>query len=58
MAPDFEYFIYFKPMEVIGHSIKEFVLINLLLVILLYLIFYKVIKNDFMSNLPKGINQR
>ena len=57
MAPDFEYFIYFKPMEVIGHRIKGFVLINLPLVILLYLIFYKVIKNDFISNLPKGINQ-
>lgn len=57
MAPDFEYFIYFKPMEVIGHSIKGFVLIDLPLVILLYLIFYKVIKNDFILNLPKGINQ-
>ncbi len=57
MAPDFEYFIYFKPMEVIGHSIKGFVLINLPLVVLLYLIFYKFIKNDLISNLPKGINE-
>ncbi len=24
MAPDFEYFIHFKPMSVIGHSIKGF----------------------------------
>ncbi|WP_352419195.1 DUF4184 family protein [Proteiniborus sp.] len=57
MAPDYEYFIYFKPIGVIGHSIKGFLLINLPLVILLYLIFYKVIKNDLISNLPRGINQ-
>jgi hypothetical protein len=57
MAPDFEYFIYFKPIGVIGHSIKGFLLINLPLVALLYLIFYKVVKNDFISNLPRGINQ-
>ncbi|SHI19977.1 DUF4184 family protein [Sporanaerobacter acetigenes] len=57
MAPDFEYFIHFKPMSVIGHSIKGFLLINLPLVILLYFIFYKVIKNDFISNLPRRINQ-
>lgn len=57
MAPDFEYFIHFKPMGVISHSIKGFLLINLPLVILLYLIFYKFIKNDLISNLPRRINQ-
>lgn len=57
MAPDFEYFILFKPKEVIGHSIKGFLFVNLPLVILLYLIFYKVIKSDLISNFPRGINQ-
>ncbi len=58
MAPDFEYFLYFKPKSVIGHSIVGMFSINLILSFVLYILFYSFIKNKFILNLPKVISDR
>lgn len=57
MAPDFEYFIHCKPVSIIGHTVKGFLLINLPLTIVLYFVFYKIIKNKLIPNFPKKFNQ-
>lgn len=44
MAPDFEYFLYFRPKSVIGHSIMGMFSINLILSFVVYILFYSFIK--------------
>lgn len=52
MAPDFEYFIHFRPYQVYGHTILGQIFYNLPLVIIVYLVFNMLIKEPLIINLP------
>jgi len=58
MAPDFEYFIHFKPYQVYGHTLLGFLIYNLPMVILVSFIFHKLIKPSLISNLPEWLTNR
>jgi hypothetical protein len=58
MAPDFEYFISFRPVGVIGHQLKGFFLMNLPLAILLYLIWHFIVKRPLLTHSPAFIGER
>lgn len=53
MAPDFEYFIHFKPYQVYGHTVLGLMFYNLPLVLLVYIIIKLLIKQSLILNLPK-----
>lgn len=53
MAPDFEYFLHFRPYGVIGHTWLGFLYLNLPLVFLLAYIYHYILKKPFITNLPK-----
>ena len=55
MAPDFEYFIRFKPQRVVGHSFAGFVYYNLPLVFLAALLWHYVVKKPLILSLPTPI---
>jgi hypothetical protein len=57
MAPDFEYFIRFKPMGTVGHTIGGFFYFNLPLCLIMAYIFHYIIKKPFILNLPKPIDR-
>ena len=57
MAPDFEYFLAFKPYSKIGHSIIGMFTINIILSFLVYL-YYIRYKNVFIVNLPNIFSNR
>ncbi|MFC4075985.1 DUF4184 family protein [Salinithrix halophila] len=57
MAPDLEYFLHFKPHGVIGHTLLGFFYLNFPLVILLAWIFHRVIKEPFITHLPRPFSQ-
>ncbi|QZY55065.1 DUF4184 family protein [Crassaminicella profunda] len=57
MAPDFEYFIRFKPMGTVGHTIGGFFYFNLPLCLIMAYIFHYIIKKPFILNLPKPMDQ-
>ncbi|NLD46038.1 MAG: DUF4184 family protein [Clostridiaceae bacterium] len=52
IAPDFEYFIRFKPEAVIGHDLTGFFLLNLPLCIFVAFLFHKLIKKPLILCLP------
>ncbi|MBN2652271.1 MAG: DUF4184 family protein [Spirochaetales bacterium] len=52
MAPDFEYFIHFKPYQIHGHTILGQVYYNLPLVILLSFIYHHILKESMIIHLP------
>ncbi|QXM07012.1 DUF4184 family protein [Crassaminicella indica] len=56
MAPDFEYFLRFKPMGTIGHTIGGFFYFNLPLCFIIAYIFHYIVKKPFIFNLPKPID--
>jgi len=58
MAPDFEYFIHFKPYQVYGHTLLGFLIYNLPMVILVSFIFHKSIKPSVIPNLPEWLANR
>ncbi|MEW4204397.1 DUF4184 family protein [Bacillus thuringiensis] len=53
MAPDFEYFLHFRPYGVIGHKWLGFLYLNLPLVFLLAYIYHYILKKPFITHLPK-----
>lgn len=58
MAPDFEYFIHFKPFQVVGHTIMGQFYFNLPLIFLVTFIFHNLIKEALVSNLPSPYCKR
>ena len=53
MAPDFEYFIHFKPYQLHGHTILGQLYYNLPIVILVAVLWHYLIKEQIIINLPK-----
>lgn len=53
MAPDFEYFLHFRPYRTIGHSFLGQLYFNLPLILILALVFHYIIKEPMITNLPK-----
>lgn len=57
IAPDFEYFIKFKPEALIGHGLTGFLLLNLPLCIVFAFLFHRVIKKPLITCLPKPFDK-
>lgn len=55
MAPDFMYFILFSPSNNFGHTLLGAVVLNMPLCFLLNELYYKVLRNAFIINLPEGL---
>lgn len=53
MAPDFEYFLHFRPYGVIGHTWLGFLYLNLPLVFLLAYMYHYILKKPFITHLLK-----
>ncbi|MBF8983399.1 DUF4184 family protein [Lutibacter sp. B2] len=58
MAPDFEYFIRFKPVGLIGHTFLGFFYFNLPLCFLVAYLFHYIVKRSFILNMPQCISKR
>jgi len=58
MAPDFEYFIHFKPYQVYGHTMLGLLIYNLPIVIVLSILFHKLIRTSLIPNLPEWLANR
>ncbi|MCG7407243.1 DUF4184 family protein [Paenibacillus sp. ACRRX] len=56
MAPDFEYFIYFAPHGLIGHSWSGFLYFNLPLVFLCSYVYHGIVKRMLIPHLPEPIS--
>lgn len=52
MAPDFEYFIHFRPYQVYGHTLLGQLFYNLPLVLMVSMIFHRILKDPIVANLP------
>ena len=52
MAPDFEYFIHFRPYQLHGHTLLGQLYYNLPLVLIISLIWHYIIKEQVILNLP------
>ncbi|KNY25948.1 DUF4184 family protein [Pseudobacteroides cellulosolvens] len=57
MAPDFEYFLKFKPSAVIGHSVLGFLLLNLPICFLTAILFHKFIKKPLILSMPSPFDR-
>lgn len=57
MAPDFEYFIHFRPFQEHGHSLLGLFYFNLPLVIIISSIYHNILKKQLITNLPKPFCQ-
>lgn len=57
MAPDYEYFIRFRPEAVIGHKIIGFLLLNLPLCFAIAFLFHKIIKEPFVMSMPSPFDR-
>ncbi|WP_129599772.1 DUF4184 family protein [Anaerophilus nitritogenes] len=57
MAPDFEYFLKFKPIRTIGHSIIGFFSLNLPLCFVFAYLFHIFIKKPFIMSLPTPLDR-
>lgn len=57
MAPDFLYFINFRPYGNLGHKLLGFFLLNLPLCFLLAYVFHNIIKSQLISNLPNPFDK-
>ncbi|WP_028545376.1 DUF4184 family protein [Paenibacillus taiwanensis] len=55
MAPDFEYFIYFEPHGLIGHSWLGFLYFNLPLVFICSYLYHRIVKRILIPHLPEPI---
>ncbi|KDR95114.1 protein of unknown function [Peptoclostridium litorale DSM 5388] len=58
MAPDFEYFIHFRPFQTVGHTILGQFYFNLPLIFMAAFIFHNLIKEAVISNLPSPYCER
>lgn len=52
MAPDFEYFLHFKPWGIVGHTGAGCFYYNFPLVFLVAYIWHKLVKKEFLQHLP------
>ncbi|PKM95642.1 MAG: DUF4184 domain-containing protein [Firmicutes bacterium HGW-Firmicutes-1] len=52
MAPDFEYFIHFKPYQMYGHTLLGQLFYNMPLVIIIAFIYHYILKESIIINLP------
>ncbi|AWZ47525.1 DUF4184 domain-containing protein [Clostridiaceae bacterium 14S0207] len=52
LAPDFQYFLNFKPMGNLGHTLVGFIVLNLPLCFLVAFLFHKIIKKCFILHMP------
>lgn len=55
MAPDYEYFIFVKPLQVTGHTLVGLLTTNLPLVFLVWLVYETLIRDPFLRYLPNPI---
>ncbi|SHJ95759.1 DUF4184 family protein [Tepidibacter formicigenes] len=53
MAPDFEYFIYFRPKQIVGHTFLGQLYFNLPIVFIVACIYHYILKKVVILNLPK-----
>jgi hypothetical protein len=53
MAPDFEYFIHFRPINIVGHTFLGQLYLNLPIALLLAYIYHYIVKEPIISNLPQ-----
>lgn len=58
MAPDFEYFIYFKPRQIIGHTLLGQLSFNLPIAFIIAYIYHYILKESIITNLPKSYCNR
>lgn len=58
LAPDFEYFIHFRPYQVVGHTLMGQVYLNLPLVFIVAYLYHHYLKPAILLNLPKPFDQR
>lgn len=58
MAPDFEYFINFRPISTIGHTLIGQLYFNLPIVIFLAYLYHYIIKTAIIKNLPYPLNYK
>lgn len=53
MSPDFEYFLHFKPIQIVGHSFLAQFYLNLPLTFLIAFLYHYLLKKPFIYNLPE-----
>ncbi|WP_105616361.1 DUF4184 family protein [Vallitalea okinawensis] len=58
MAPDFEYFIHFKPFGLHGHTLLGQLYFNLPLVLIITCLFHNLLKEEIIFNLPKSFSTK
>lgn len=58
MAPDFEYFINFRPISIVGHTLLGQFYFNLPLILIIAFLYHRVLKTGVIDNLPKALNIR
>ncbi|WP_138207666.1 DUF4184 family protein [Haloimpatiens lingqiaonensis] len=57
MAPDFEYFLHFKPFSTIGHCFSGFIFLDLPLCFVIAYIFHNIIKKPFINHCFSPLDQ-
>lgn len=58
MAPDFEYFINFRPIQIVGHTLLGQIYLNLPITIILAFIYHYILKEAVITNVPKPFCDR
>ncbi|MBI3911056.1 MAG: DUF4184 family protein [Armatimonadetes bacterium] len=58
IAPDFEYFLYLRPVRTISHTIPGIFLLDLPLALLAALLFHQVLKKPLIAHLPVPLDRR
>lgn len=58
MAPDYEYFIWLRPFSTIGHTPVGFVLLNLPIVVILYMLWMGGVGRTLIRHCPEAISSR
>lgn len=58
MSPDFEYFINFRPISIVGHTLLGQFYFNLPLILLIAFLYHRILKTAIIDNLPKVLNIR
>lgn len=52
MAPDFEYFLYGKPIQVAGHTLKGLLTVNFPLLILVWVLYEAFVREALLAHMP------
>jgi hypothetical protein len=58
IAPDFEYFILLRPIDIISHTLPGIFIFDLPLALILTILFHLVIKRPLIAHLPSPFDQR